>query len=102
MKTTTRNTRIANFGKVVRCFHADKDNSFNSRDYFGAVALILLPLNSSFLFYFVNDPPMERKNQASLSQNLLFSVRKGRNFEETRRVQACRFFLGIYLREQDE
>jgi glyoxylase-like metal-dependent hydrolase (beta-lactamase superfamily II) len=41
MKTTTRNTRIANFGKVVRCFHADKDISFNSIDYFGAVALAL-------------------------------------------------------------
>jgi superfamily I DNA/RNA helicase len=28
MKTTTRNTGIANFGKVVRCFHAGKDNAF--------------------------------------------------------------------------
>jgi hypothetical protein len=45
---------------------------------------------------------MKRKNKASLSQNLLFPVRKGRNFEETRRVLACRFFLGIYLCEQDE
>jgi hypothetical protein len=40
---------------------------------------------------------MERKNKASLSQNLLFSVRKGRNFEETRRAWACLFFLGINL-----
>ena len=36
---------------------------------------------------------MERKTKASLSRNLLFSFRKGRNFEETRRVQACSFFL---------
>jgi hypothetical protein len=40
MKTTTRNTGIANFGKIVRCFHADKDNSFYAMDHFGAVALI--------------------------------------------------------------
>jgi hypothetical protein len=40
MKTTTRNTRIGNFGKVVRCFHAGKDNSFYAMDHFGAVALV--------------------------------------------------------------
>jgi hypothetical protein len=39
MKTATRNTRIGNFGKVVRCFHAGKDNSFYAMDHFGAVAL---------------------------------------------------------------
>jgi hypothetical protein len=45
---------------------------------------------------------MERRNKASLSQNLLFSERKGRNFEEIQRAWACRFFLGIYLCAQDE
>jgi hypothetical protein len=41
MKTATRNTGIGNFGKTVRCFHAGKDNAFNSIDNFGAVALAL-------------------------------------------------------------
>jgi hypothetical protein len=39
MKTTTRSTRIGNFGKVGRCFHTVKDNSFNLIENFGAVAL---------------------------------------------------------------
>jgi hypothetical protein len=39
MKATTRNARIGNFGKVVRCIHTSKDNAFNSIDNFGAVAL---------------------------------------------------------------
>jgi hypothetical protein len=39
MKTTTRNTGIDNFGKVVRYFHDGKDNAFNSIDNFSAVPL---------------------------------------------------------------
>jgi hypothetical protein len=45
---------------------------------------------------------MERKNKASLFEDLLFLTRKGRNIQKPARAWACRFFLGIYLCLQDE
>jgi hypothetical protein len=52
MKATTRNSRIANFENAGRCFHAGKDNSFNSIDYFAAVALSsndCIPIGNFFM-----------------------------------------------------
>jgi hypothetical protein len=59
-------------------------------------------MNNHRLFHLVNNCSVEKKNQASLSRNLRFRLTKGRNFEETRRAWACRFFFGMYLCLQDE
>jgi hypothetical protein len=63
MKTVTRNTGIGNFGKIVGCFHAGKDNAFYYRLFWcdcpGLIRIllrnaiyILHPKNSTFPYSF--------------------------------------------------